>query len=74
MPSSKSVGVTAGVTTANDVLLYVPNLIGYSRVVFTISSLTLMLTVPTQYWLLATILYLSSFVGDLFRLVHFMLE
>jgi hypothetical protein len=52
-------------TTAKDVLLYVPNMIGYSRVVCTVTSLTLMLTVP-RYWVLATALYIASFVGDLF--------
>ncbi|KAG7353269.1 CDP-alcohol phosphatidyltransferase [Nitzschia inconspicua] len=56
---------TSSTTTADDVLLYVPNLIGYFRVVFTVTSLVLMLTLP-QYWLLATALYVGSFVGDLF--------
>lgn len=52
-------------TTANDVLLYVPNLIGYSRVAFTIGALFLMIAAK-DYWLLAIALYLASFVGDLF--------
>eukprot|EP00934_Nitzschia_sp_Nitz4_P001716 Nitzschia sp. Nitz4//scaffold22_size323478//306168//306929//NITZ4_000592-RA/size323478-augustus-gene-0.217-mRNA-1//1//CDS//3329543192//1716//frame0 len=52
-------------TTAHDVLLYVPNLIGYSRVLFTVGSLFLMMVSP-QYWFLATLLYIASFVGDLF--------
>eukprot|EP00537_Pseudo-nitzschia_pungens_P014737 CAMPEP_0172401486 /NCGR_PEP_ID=MMETSP1061-20121228/50434_1 /TAXON_ID=37318 /ORGANISM="Pseudo-nitzschia pungens, Strain cf. pungens" /LENGTH=220 /DNA_ID=CAMNT_0013135137 /DNA_START=84 /DNA_END=746 /DNA_ORIENTATION=- len=52
-------------TTANNVLLYVPNLIGYSRVAFTIAALFLMLAAP-GYWVLAITLYISSFVGDLF--------
>eukprot|EP00536_Pseudo-nitzschia_multiseries_P009198 jgi/Psemu1/200187/e_gw1.252.4.1 len=53
------------VTTANDVLLYVPNLIGYSRVAFTITALFLMLA-ARENWVLAIVLYLASFVGDLF--------
>ena len=52
-------------TTANDVLLYVPNLIGYSRVAFTIGALFLMIAAK-DYWILAIALYLASFVGDLF--------
>ena len=52
-------------TTANDVLVYVPNLIGYSRVACTIGALYLMIA-ASDYWMLAIILYLASFVGDLF--------
>ena len=52
-------------TTANDVLLYIPNLIGYSRVACTIGALFLMI-VAMDYWMLAIALYLASFVGDLF--------
>lgn len=51
--------------TTNEVLLYVPNLIGYSRVVCTAGSLSLMVA-AREYWILAIILYLASFVGDLF--------
>jgi CDP-diacylglycerol--inositol 3-phosphatidyltransferase len=47
------------------VLLFIPNLIGYSRVVFTLSSFVLMVGFP-QYWCLAISLYVSSFIGDLF--------
>lgn len=53
------------VVRAFDVLLYVPNLIGYSRVLFTVVSIILMVS-ASEYWLLATGLYLGSFVGDLF--------
>mmetsp|Transcript_45420 Transcript_45420/g.50924 ORF Transcript_45420/g.50924 Transcript_45420/m.50924 type:complete len:219 (+) Transcript_45420:130-786(+) len=53
------------VVTANEVLLYVPNLIGYSRVLCTFGSLSLMVA-KKEYWILAIILYLASFVGDLF--------
>lgn len=53
-------------TTAGDVLLYIPNVIGYSRVVFTLTSYALVLTDAESYWALATCLYLASFVGDLF--------
>lgn len=52
-------------TTAKDVLVYVPNLIGYSRVACTIGALYLMIAAPDN-WMLAIILYLASFVGDLF--------
>lgn len=52
-------------TTAGDVLLYVPNLIGYLRVICTVLSITLMICFP-QMWITAIILYVSSFVGDLF--------
>lgn len=61
-------------SSANDVLLYVPNLIGYARVAFTITSLVLMLVYDnnnstegnTYYWVVAIALYIASFVGDLF--------
>ena len=52
-------------TTPENVLLYVPNLIGYARVLSTLASLTLMLTAP-QHWVVAIALYIGSFVGDLF--------
>ena len=52
-------------TTAKDVLLYVPNLIGYSRVAFTIGALFLMIAAK-DYWVIAIALYSASFVGDLF--------
>jgi phosphatidylglycerophosphate synthase len=52
-------------TTAEEVLLYVPNLIGYGRVICTLASLCLMIAFP-QFWIVATGLYISSFVGDLF--------
>ncbi|EED90962.1 phosphatidylinositol synthase, partial [Thalassiosira pseudonana CCMP1335] len=52
-------------TTANEVLLYIPNLIGYIRVIFTLLSLILMICIP-DLWAFAIILYVSSFVGDLF--------
>eukprot|EP00977_Amphora_coffeiformis_P011394 scaffold2760_cov167-Amphora_coffeaeformis.AAC.8 len=53
-------------TTPYSVLLYIPNLIGYSRVVFTLTSYALILWNAEAYWALATGLYLASFVGDLF--------
>lgn len=52
-------------TTPKDVLLYVPNLIGYARVLMTLASFILIVYVPSQ-WILALTLYLGSFVGDLF--------
>lgn len=61
MPAKK----TTTTTTANDVLVYVPNLIGYSRVSCTLAGLLLMMAYP-RFWLVATLLYAASFVGDLF--------
>ena len=52
-------------TTAGNVLLYIPNIIGYLRVVLTLLSITLMIIFPT-HWKIAIICYISSFVGDLF--------
>jgi len=57
--------MTTTKTTANDVLIYIPNLIGYSRVACTSGALFLMIA-ATEHWMLAIILYLASFVGDLF--------
>ena len=51
--------------TAQQILLYIPNLIGYTRVILTLTSLTLMIISPS-YWALAIVLYVASFVGDLF--------
>ena len=53
-------------TTANDVLWFVPNLIGYLRVVMALAALTLMAISGDDYWFLAVLLYIGSFVGDLF--------
>mmetsp|Transcript_10307 Transcript_10307/g.14562 ORF Transcript_10307/g.14562 Transcript_10307/m.14562 type:complete len:234 (+) Transcript_10307:146-847(+) len=53
-------------TTANDVLLYIPNLIGYARVILTLGSLILMMMPAPVNWSLAIVMYISSFVGDLF--------
>jgi len=52
------------VVTANEVLLYTPNIIGYSRVVGAVSSFLLMMCRP-DLWILAIALYLSNFIGDL---------
>ena len=52
-------------TTAGDVLWYIPNFIGYLRVICTILSLILMICFPHR-WILAISLYVFSFVGDLF--------
>jgi len=52
-------------TTARDVVLFIPNLIGYGRVLSTIGSFFLMVLFP-NYWYIALVLYVSSFVGDLF--------
>lgn len=51
--------------TADDVLLYIPNLIGYMRIICASIGLLLMICTP-QYWLPAILLYLMNFIGDLF--------
>jgi hypothetical protein len=55
----------ASKTTAEDVLVYIPNLIGYMRVILTLTSIVLMICFPSA-WVVAIICYLASFVGDLF--------
>lgn len=50
--------------TANRVLLFVPNLIGYARVLMTLSSFVIMSSFPSN-WLTGIALYLGSFAGDL---------
>ena len=52
-------------TTATDVLLFVPNLIGYFRVWCTLTSFIIMLNFE-KLWAIAIILYVTSFAGDLF--------
>lgn len=64
--AAASTTTTSTTVTAEDVLLYIPNLIGYGRIVCTLVSYALLLSDAPAYWGLATILYLSSFVGDLF--------
>lgn len=51
--------------TAKDVAFFWPNIIGYGRVIGSLSSFTLMVFLP-EYWLLSVFLYLSNFIGDLF--------
>ena len=51
--------------TPTDVLLFVPNLIGYFRVVCSIVCFVLMMTYPTMA-MEAITLYILSFAGDLF--------
>jgi len=56
-------------TTATHVLWYIPNLIGYARVLLTLGSLVLMMmpnVADNGYWAWAIGMYISSFVGDLF--------
>ena len=48
-----------------DICLYIPNLIGYFRVICTLSSLFLMIAYP-HLWFTAVMLYVASFAGDLF--------
>ncbi|KAL7521551.1 hypothetical protein ACHAWX_006229 [Stephanocyclus meneghinianus] len=52
-------------TTPSAILLYIPNLIGYLRILLTLTSLFLMICHPTLFRT-ASLLYVSSFVGDLF--------
>ena len=52
-------------TTARDVLLYAPNVIGYVRVGCALSAFGLMIYQPDR-WLLALHLYVAAFAGDLF--------
>lgn len=56
---------TMSKTTAGDVLVYIPNLIGYMRVLLTLTSIVLMICFPSA-WVVAIICYVASFVGDLF--------
>jgi CDP-diacylglycerol--inositol 3-phosphatidyltransferase len=52
-------------TTSASVLLFLPNVVGYARVISALTSFVLMIAVPSR-WLLAVFLYLSNFIGDLF--------
>lgn len=47
--------------TANDVLWYIPNLIGYVRVALMLASFFL----AKSNWIVASICYVTAFVGDL---------
>lgn len=51
-------------TTPTDVLLFVPNIIGYFRVLCTLISFVLMSHFE-EYWSVAVLLYFASFTGDL---------
>lgn len=52
-------------TTAGDVLVYIPNIIGYLRVALTLTSIVLMICSPAL-WIIAIACYVASFVGDMF--------
>ena len=52
-------------TTARDVLLFIPNLIGYVRVILTILAFLSMIFMEEKI-VLSLMLYVGSFVGDLF--------
>lgn len=61
--------------TPENVLLYLPNIIGYLRIVCTITSFMIMISIvdtaaTTSFnyygWRIAILLYIGSFVGDLF--------
>lgn len=51
--------------SSNDVLLYVPNLIGYARILSALVGFLIMMCAPTL-WLMGILLYFLNFVGDLF--------
>ena len=51
--------------TAESVLVYIPNIIGYLRVALTLASITLMTCFPER-WVAAVVAYVASFVLDLF--------
>lgn len=51
---------------AANVLLYVPNIIGYLRVALTLIGIALMICSPDRHWEVAIGCYVASFVGDLF--------
>lgn len=52
-------------TTAGDVLAYIPNLIGYLRILLTLLGIALMICRPRD-WEVAILCYVASFAGDLF--------
>src|SRR3569623_69320 len=51
--------------TTEEVLTYVPNLIGYSRVLLALLSFILLIARP-DLWIFAIVCYVGAFVGDLF--------
>lgn len=51
--------------TAKHVLLFVPNLIGYFRVMLSLVALCIMSEFP-QFWLPSICFYVVSFISDLF--------
>lgn len=53
------------VTTPAQVLIYIPNIIGYTRVAFALISFVLLLVSPS-YWRWGIAFYLANFAGDLF--------
>lgn len=56
----------AATATRTDVFWFIPNLIGYVRILMALAAFVLMSVNGNDYWSLAVLLYLSSFVGDLF--------
>lgn len=48
--------MTTTTTTTKDVFLFIPNLIGYVRVIFSITSLSLMIFMP-EMWILGELYY-----------------
>ena len=59
----KSSPFSSTMITANNVFWFIPNLIGYSRVVCGLAAFVLWMIFP-QSWLWGLLLYLGSFVGD----------
>jgi CDP-diacylglycerol--inositol 3-phosphatidyltransferase len=53
------------VTTVTDVILYIPNIIGYIRITCAMVSYSIMIYLP-QYWYYGILFYIMNFIGDLF--------
>jgi len=76
MPPATTKTTATAATTAETVLLYVPNLIGYARVVMALASFAVMMTLvdddgtsDNNEWtraVAAVLLYVMAFAGDLF--------
>lgn len=61
----KDHGINVTEMTRVNVFFFVPNLIGYGRVVLTLTSFIIMIRY-SECWAISMILYTSSFVGDFF--------
>lgn len=52
------------IRTTQDVLLFIPNLIGYARILAALTSFVVMVVFP-EHWASAILLYIANFAGDL---------